>query len=354
MSTSIEWTDETWNPIAGCSKVSEGCRNCYAMRMAHRLAHMGQAKYRGLTQKTAAGVNWTGELYFDRTALLKPLTWKKPRRIFVNSMSDLFHENCPEHWIERVFAVMAMSQQHTYQILTKRPERMAEIMSTPYCKRSVWRTMADKIVERPGGGRGWCADQDLAKQVENPPDNWTWPLPNVWLGTSVENQATANERIPHLLKTPAAVRFLSCEPLLGAVDLNDFSRTPGAAKDEITEEDDALGAPLGGVNGIDWVIVGGESGQGARPMHPDWVRSLRDQCQSAAVPFFFKQWGNYADPQHFACDGFQAAPRNEFTATVDGHTMWRVGKKAAGRSLDGRTWDEFPKSSEQRTVNSEQ
>jgi protein gp37 len=236
MSTKIEWTDETWNPVRGCSIVSEGCKNCYAMRQAHRFSGKGRP-YEGLTRKTAHGPKWTGKLKFSFTELQKPLKWKKPRRIFVCSMSDLFHEGVHFNTIAEVFIKIEQCPQHTFQILTKRPERAVQFFE-------------------------W-----LSETV-----TWKPKTDNVWIGTSVEDQKTANERIPHLLKIPAAVRFLSCEPLLGPVDLK---------------------SQISNLKSIHWVIAGGESGPGARPMHPDWVRSLRDQCKDAAVPFFFKQWGEY-------------------------------------------------------------
>ncbi len=254
--SAIEWTDATWVTITGCSRVSEGCRHCYAERLTGtRLSH--NAKYAGLTRLSGREHKWTGQIRLHEDELLKPLSWRKPRRIFVNSMSDTFHEKVPFEFVDKIFRVMSLSWRHHFQILTKRPERMAEYLNE----------------DRPNHKRiGWSAN-------ETPPRPIKWPLPNVWLGTSVEDQATADERIPHLLRCPAAVRFLSCEPLLGPID---FRKVPGFN--------------LAGQAGVDllrnlWVIVGGESGPGARPMRPDWARSLRDQCQAAGVPFFFKQMG---------------------------------------------------------------
>ncbi len=268
MSSSIEWTDETWNPIAGCSPVSEGCRNCYAAKEAIRLGgnpnELIAAKYSGTAAMRGVGparrAVFTGKITFDERALVKPLSWKKPRRVFVNSMSDLFHESVPFAFIDRVFAVMAATPQHTYQVLTKRPERMAEYFSDPESRRRVWNRRCD--LGKPG-----------------PP--MEWPLPNVWLGTSVEDQAAADARIPHLLRTPAAVRFLSCEPLLGPVDLTlvDFD---GATGLHVLEHPPRQ---------IDWVIVGGESGGGARGFNVRWARQLVDQCRAAGVAVFVKQLG---------------------------------------------------------------
>lgn len=241
--TSIEWTDATWNPVAGCTVLTAGCTNCYAMRMAARLQTMGVPKYAGLTRKSGERHVWTGAVALDEAALEAPRAWRKPRLIFVNSMSDLFQEAVPVEFIRRVWDTMRATPQHTYQILTKRPERMAMIAS----------------------------DLQL--------------LPNVWLGTSVENDAVL-DRLDHLRATPAAVRFVSFEPLIGSVaggDLRD----------------------------IHWAIVGGESGPRARPMLEDWVDEIHEMVEEAGAAFFFKQWGG----------------RN---------------KKAAGRTYRGRHWDDLP------------
>ncbi len=264
--TKIEWSQATWNPVTGCTKVSEGCDHCYAEMIAHRFA--GTKAY-----PNEFGVTLRPE------RLDQPLRWRKPRRIFVNSMSDLFHDDVPNDYIARVWAVMAEARQHTFQILTKRPGRMRSLLRSATFWAAFW---AAGVHDRTG--------LDVSSS----------PLSNVWLGVSVENQKWADVRIPVLLDTPAAVRFLSCEPLLGPVDL--------AWREDGPDGEASFPA------GIDWVIVGGESGPGARPMHPDWARSLRDQCQNAGVPFFMKQtgtvlarqWGiggNGADqtvwPEHF-------------------------------------------------------
>lgn len=300
----IEWTEKTWNPIAGCTKVSPGCTNCYAEKMAKRLAAMGQKKYQG-----AIGENglWNGQITVDHKALQEPLKRTKRTTYFVNSMSDLFHENVPYQAIKEIFIVMCYTPHHTYQVLTKRPERMLE------------------VVKRLNSDIEWMFQNSIPR--------------NVWLGVSVENQQTADERIPLLLQTPARVRFLSCEPLLGPVDL------------ELEKPDN--GEPMG----LDWVIAGGESGPGARPMHPDWIRSLRDQCDTADVPFFFKQWGEWApgemipDGHHYKTqqffDGKWADCSDDWATEQDGGAvMYRAGKKKAGRELDGRTWDQFPEQRE--------
>lgn len=239
----IEWTEATWNPITGCTRVSEGCRHCYAERLtATRLAHMD--KYKGLARITKKGeARWSGKLRFHSEVLEQPRRWRKPRLVFVNSMSDMFHEDVELDFVLKVFKVMNECPQHTFQILTKRPAIAASF---------------------------------------SPALKWT---PNIWMGTSVENMLVTH-RIADLKKTKAKVRFLSLEPLLGPL-------------------------PKLPLSGIHWVIVGGESGPGARPMEADWVKPIRDRCIAQSVPFFFKQWGG-------------------------------VQKKKFGRRLDNRTWDEFP------------
>lgn len=300
MSTKIEWTDETWNPVVGCSKVTEGCRYCYAMKQAHRNAAMAQQQYIGLTEKRASGVEWTGLVRTVPSMLEKPLGWKKPRMIFVNSMSDLFHPDVPFDFIDQVFAVMALCKRHTFQILTKRPQRMLEYMRSVEERGDSWRSV-----------------------IYNPsPVNVTGlelPLANVWLGVSVENQLTADARIPILLQTPAAVRWLSMEPLLGDVDIEAFL---------VDFPEDGDGAPY--LGGIDWVVVGGESGHHDRPMDPIWARSLRDQCAAAGVPFLFKQWG----------DGKEWGMALEGSRWLE--AGWSVKEKKGGRTLDGVVHNEYP------------
>jgi protein gp37 len=258
--TAIQWTNETWNPVAGCSIVSTECKNCYAMRQAHRLARMGQeAKYGGLTEKVNGHVVWNGVIRLAEEDLDKPLLWGKPRMVFVNSMSDLFHDGVPEEYIDRVFAVMALTQEHTFQILTKRPENMQA-----YCSelqnREVPVSLA--IVRTPwwdGPKASPCAPGTIEDRIAE------GPLPNVWLGTSV-GYKPAKERIEYLRKTPAAVRFLSCEPLLE--DLGELDLT-----------------------GIHWVIIGGESGPGARPCSLTWIHNIIRQCREQNVKVFVKQLG---------------------------------------------------------------
>ena len=287
MPTKIEWTDETWNPVTGCTKISPGCAHCYAERMAKRLA--GRFGY-------PADEPFRVTLHPER--LDTPLRWRKPRRVFVCSMGDLFHKDVPDGWIYEILGIMALAQRHTFQVLTKRAARMYNYLSGFKGRTDI---MAAAM----------CINENLRLHIDT--EAIEWPLPNVWLGVTAESQEAADERIPLLLQTPAAVRFVSCEPLLGPIDLglvdenggpNDFAR----------------------LSGLDWVIVGGESGPGARPMYPDWARSLRDQCQAAGVPFFFKQWGAFKPlrARHWLEAG------------------WDPDSRKGGRILDGRTWDEMP------------
>ncbi len=335
--SSIEWTDAVWNPVTGCSKVSQGCKHCYAERMAKRLA--GRDGY-------PADDPFRVTLHPEKLDM--PIRWRKPRRIFVNSMSDLFHPDVPDEFIDKVFAWMGVANWHTFQVLTKRPERMASYLSASVRPRRVLDRMnflgLARITRWPALGHN------------------EWPLPNVWLGVSVENQQAADERIPLLLQTPAAVRFISAEPLLGPVDLAHLhigvlSTHPQSAGafgfNALTGE--RLGLWVGRQKGawlprLDWVIVGGESGPGARPMHPDWARRIRDACKAAGVPFLFKQhgewlpadehmrgmWPERANGKVIARDWW---PRHDWE---DGLSSYRVGKRRAGRLLDGVLHDEYP------------
>jgi len=352
--SSIEWTDATWNPVTGCSLVSEGCRNCYAAELAAtRLKNHPSRE--GLARKNADGVaEFTGEIRVNRDWLYQPMGWRKPRRIFVCAHSDLFHEGVPDEVIDKVFAVMALTPHHTYQVLTKRPERMR-----------------DYLLE----GFGNSEEPSLIIK--------TRPLPNVWLGVSIEDQATADTRIPYLLKTPAAVRFLSAEPLLGKVDLHEYllGFSVGYPAKCVCGYGHGFTRCLnyGGVaktdkrngrvchqfqkarfaDGLHWVIVGGESGRKARPMHPDWVRSIRGQCEAAGVAFFFKQWGVWSpvydrdveDPDWGRCSEIkERTPNGRWLNLEGGHGFHgervvrvdRRGKKASGRLLDGVLHDGMP------------
>ena len=250
--TQIEWTDATWNPVAGCTIQSAGCTNCYAMQMAKRLEAMGVAKYNGLTRRSGERTVWTGIVRLDRKSLGIPLRWRKSRKIFVNSMSDLFHEQVPESFVKEVWDIMGRTPQHNYQILTKRPDRMADIIS----------------------------------RMEGP------PLSNVWLGTSIEDEAVTN-RIDELRDVPAAIRFISFEPLIGSVGNVDLTN-------------------------IHWAIVGGESGKLARPIREEWIDEIHDKCIEQDVAFFFKQWGTW------------------------GKDNKKRSKKANGRKYRGTFWDEMP------------
>jgi protein gp37 len=288
--SSIEWTDRVWNPVRGCSLVSKGCENCYAMKQAHRFSGPGGA-YEGLTKLTSHGPVWTGEARFVPEKLGEPLTWRKPQRVFVNSMSDLFHEDISFDQIDRVFAVMALASHHTFQILTKRPARMAEYFARTdlYVLQETdeWRAASDRI-DCDDDPNGSDAHHAKTARLEESMSAAKWPLPNVWLGVSCENQQAADERIPLLLQTPAAVRFVSAEPLLGPIDfdsqgfLEDCPGIDGCP-------DPSFNTPS--VPGLDWLIVGGESGPGARPCAEEWIEDIIGQCASAKVPLFVKQLG---------------------------------------------------------------
>jgi protein gp37 len=491
--TLIQWTQESWNPIVGCSIVSPGCTNCYAMKFAGaRLdGNPNVPHYAGTTQKSKAGYVWTGKLAMaPKQKLTEPLRRKKPTTYFVNSMGDLFHEDCPDEWIDQVFAVMALAPQHTFQCLTKRPARMREYVNDPRRRdliaRAIWRIgnrsggsdlasgQAGRKSEsqfcrsplpasqggiqsagrlpasddydcrqendsvRPQGGldplqggdtarhndqpqgreqgeqqtqesgardvlgtaasrhsclggekasaqgeqqsknlpsgnrrlndevtaQVWRASEGNRGAVRHGPESGvcdhhredlearvTWPLHNVWLGVSCEDQKRADERLPHLVSTPAAVRFVSAEPLLSAVSLG-----PWLAVEQVklstglhwTERNYE-------VQKIDWVIAGGESGPGARPMHPDWARSLRDQCAAARTAFHFKQWGEFACPDAAACGMTDDPVWRRFPIVAakdpsklhifeDGTQVARIGKKAAGRLLDGVEHNGMPES----------
>lgn len=331
-STTIEWTRSddgsagaTWNPVTGCSEVSEGCDNCYAKTFAER--------WRGIPGHPFEQ-GFDVRLWPDRIGL--PLRWRKSKRVFVNSMSDLWHETVPDEFIAAVWTTMfwtsaegrpgssSLKPRHTYQLLTKRSGRMRS-----WVRR--WGNQDQRVAWiETAAERGWCGREDVAEAPGMPA-----VLPNAWLGVSAETQRWAKVRLPLLAETPAVVRFASCEPLLGALDIRPW---------------------LDG--GLDWVIAGGESGPKARPMHPDWARGLRDQCEAAGVPFFFKQWGQFAPESVGAWLDSDGSPRGgiwvldgrgrswtrtPLLAPTDAVRMRRVGKGRAGRELDGRTWDAFPR-----------
>lgn len=343
--STIEWTDATWNPVRGCSRVSEGCRNCYAERVAARFSGPG-LPYQGFAELTPGGPRWTGRVELVPGKLAEPLSWQRPRRVFVNSMSDLFHEELGFEDIAAVWGIMAACPRHTFQILTKRPERMRDwfswmrefamqqrdIASAPSRRQTAMKAAFTALGETDAVKRrmdpAWAGDHDLGP----------WPLPNVWLGVSVEDQGTADLRIPLLLSTPAAVRFISAEPLLGPVSIIE-QLDPGRCDCEPCSRTSVR--CTASRHPLDWVIVGGESGPGARPVHPDWIRRLRDQCEAADVTFFFKQWGEWAPN----CLCGTAAPHPTTPRPGPGcpGVMFRCGKHAAGRMLDWRTHDGFPR-----------
>lgn len=323
--TQIEWTHipcykpEVWNPVTGCTRVSSGCDNCYAVGMTRRLAGMPKMadKYSGLVNPGKKHFNGTVKCH--EGVLSVPIGWKEPRAVFVNSMSDLFHESVPDDFIRDVFTVMGAFPEHIFMILTKRPDRMADVVNRLTAPSFEMKTRI--------AINSMCMRHD-GKKVEA-----QWPLPNVWLGASVEDQQTANERIPYLIRIQATVRFLSCEPLLSYIDLAKACQTSVITK----------GFSYLPSQELHWVIAGGESGRNARPMHPGWMRSLRDQCQEAGVPFFFKQWGEWLPSDQYApASDSKERPWSVPYATMDiGGYDW-VTKKAAGRLLDGVEHSEFP------------
>ena len=353
--TTIEWTDATLNVVNGCSVISPGCANCYAMRAGGR--NLPGHPSTGLTVPSKAGHVWTGEVRFNEKALILPLRWKRPRTIFWNAHGDLFHDSVPDAWIDRCFAVMALTPHHKHQVLTKRSARMRAYMTAFEERPDEFGAALAYVVGLAGLERQAGIDAI---------DAMAWPLSNVWMGVSVEDQKRADERIPDLLATPAAVRFLSCEPLLGQVDLDRVVLIESDAwqRGKPGVSISALRGWYGGWEpertALDWVVVGGESGPGSRPMHPDWARSLRDQCAAAGVPFLMKQWGDWElalDRERDDPD-WRADYSNEY---VDrGKSKWlnlaggsgfhgerfvvmrSVGKRAAGRLLDGVQHDGMP------------
>lgn len=278
MATNISWTNETWNPIVGCSKISAGCQKCYAAEAAKSARLQQFTQYKDVK-------NWDGTTVFVDSQLLKPLGWKKSKKIFVCSMSDLFHENTPDEWISKVFAVMALCPQHTFQVLTKRPDRMRDYLLSENrdSKISNWATTFDKS----------SSDRIISADL---------PLLNVWLGTSIENQKVADDRIPLLNQIPVAVRFLSCEPLLNLVDLRKYlGLCVGCQSCEFQ------GGHRLTESKISWVIVGGESGPGARHCNIEWLRLIVRQCNQAGVAVFVKQLGSNVVQQHPYIDGVAVA-----------------------------------------------
>lgn len=399
----IEWADASWNPVRArcwqvqddgsgkerigwhCEHVSEACRNCYAESFNMRLGTGFEYKpgnLRGKPGYHGGGID-RPEIFLDEKMLLKPLQWKRPRKIFVGSMTDLFADFVTDEMLDKIFAVAALCPQHTFQFLTKRPARMRSYINS-------------RLSARPwekDGSPSLAAHPHYYATTAKP----GWPLPNVWLGTSCEDQATADERILDLLATPAAVRFVSAEPMLGPINLEQLGTLAGIRESMpgVVEREergrpasgagsicgaqiDAVGSPgssitffqtpdhMGGFIAIsprqwprlDWVICGGESGPHARPMHPDWARALRDQCATAGVAFHFKQWGEWKDGSDFGADAkavlkdgrviepttaaMSEADRDRPVPPQNPTMMRRVGKRRAGRLLDGIEHNAFP------------
>lgn len=319
--SNIEWTEHTWNPIVGCSIVSPGCTNCYAMAMAHRINQMTlSSHYEDVTKKVNGRAVWTGKITRANDYIFTaPLRRKKPTIYFVNSMGDLFHESIPDKDIDDVFAVMALSPQHTFQVLTKRAERMREYFNRAHSAGNVnaWQPRVCQAVDDLVPLRTDQSREAKINVIGRP------CLPNVWLGVSAERQQEADERIPLLLQTPAAVRFVSAEPLLGPIAVWPYIGKLGWQMSP------------GDVRAVDWIITGGESGPHARPMNPQWARDIRDQCAAAHTAFFHKQNGEFVSVSEV--EG--AGAHHSFP---DGRTVRRVGKKAADRLLDGVEHNEFP------------
>ena len=302
MASKIEWTDNTWNPITGCTKISAGCQNCYAENMAKRFGGENGFKLTLRPEK-----------------LDIPLGRKKPTTYFVCSMSDLFHEDVPFEYIDKIWVIMALTPHHTYQVLTKRPKRMAEYFERHFTRHKIGALAVKYTKNFHPDGHG--CDSDIC--------NGMFPLKNVWLGVTAENQDQAQKRIPILLEIPASKRFISVEPMLDKINLKHLGFLKGQApKDRLCLCDGLEGTvyDFGStntveINKLDWVICGGESGQRARPLNPEWVKDLQEQCAATNTPFFFKQWG-------------------EFT-WKDGE-MFRVGKKEAGYLINGKEYREMP------------
>jgi protein gp37 len=341
-----EWYDVTWNPTAGCSSAGPGCDHCQARRTVAQLARIGGqggARYAGLTIADRSGLQWTGELRVRAELITWPLLQQRPRRILVDSMSDLFHEQLPTETIDILHAVMTIAHWHRFLVLTRRAERMRGYYADPAAPRRIAIEIARLSTTvlpslrgggKPGEGRTvttrprrtgvrqrWAAGLERVVRSTGDPDFANtdpvgldpWPLPNLWPGVSVEDQEHIG-RVGHLLQMPAALRWVCFEPLLGPVH------------PEIVPVDNAYVDALGAARPrLDWVVAGGEIGPGARPTQPDWVRALRDRCAGAGVPFLFKGWGEWGPQQ----DGL-------------GERMVRFGRRSAGRSIDGRCWNETP------------
>lgn len=330
--TLIEWADRVWNFLRGCSMVSPGCAHCYAMKQAHRFSGPGMA-YEGLTELGPDGPRWTGKIRMVDEKLLEPLSVKRPQKWFVNSMSDLFHEDVPFSFIDKAFAVMALCSQHTFQILTKRPERMREYFKDG--PRPMWSYWIANFLLRNGQpntaekiGKGF----DLQADIQAGPN---FPLKNVWLGVSVENQKYADERIPILLQTPAAVRFVSYEPALGQIDITRWVRRSESSIDYAQR----VGyGRIGEKDPLDWIIVGGESGPGARPFNIQWAKDVIAQCKAAGVACFVKQLGTRIRPAGSWDDFIDQNPIvGAWTVRIAEHPA-----TLATKDKKGGDWDEWP------------
>lgn len=357
--TKIEWSQKVWNPVTGCTKVSQGCKNCYAEVIANRFSRTGIIPGSGIEYSTAdapKNEKFTVLLHPDR--LGQPLKWRKPAKVFVNSMSDLFHESVPFEFINKVFAVMVNADKHIFQILTKRPERALEYFNWAMDQKrgitqELWKKLLEHYYTRDICNLSSASIYETQRDDVQLPTStkefrlkkYNLPFKNVWIGVSVEDQKTADERIPLLLQIPAAVRFLSCEPLLGSIDIQQYLHDSNCM---ISVNPDCCTCAPPREICIDWVICGGESGHGARPMHPDWARKLRDDCQAAGVPYFFKQWGEWGIVKSDLVAG--ANKKTMIRLNYDGTfkpcheaiynsngviSMARRGKKYTGRLLDG-------------------
>lgn len=336
--TTIEWVrkedgsaGKTWGPVTGCDEASPGCDNCYAKSIAERFRG-GKAFPNGF------------DVQLRPHKLTEPLSWRAPTHVFVNSMSDLFHPAIPDEYIAKVWGAMAWTPRHTYKILTKRHARMRSLLSS-----RAFKSLVDDAWFDPAFANHRGAEDDAGHPYDR------WPLPNVWMGVSVEDQKWADIRIPALLEIPAAVRWISAEPLLGPIDLLGQLDESGTHRPRLTYWLDGRphwgdptparpgGLPMSSLKigpRLDWVVVGGESGPKARPMHPDWARLMRDQCQTAGVAFLFKQWGSWVTEEQSPEDIVLPGKATHFH---DGAApYYKVGKGAAGRVLDGRTWDQYP------------
>ncbi len=331
--TKIEWTDATWNPITGCFMVSPGCTNCYAMKLAGtRLQH--HPSRAGLTRRSKGGSVWTGEVRFNEQWLTQPLTWTKPRMIFVCAHGDLFADGVPDEWIDQVFAVMALAPQHTFQVLTKRPERMQEYLYGDSARQRVAWCEAARVMNQHAAQ--WRYEGIHGKHRSRVIEaGMSWPLPNVWLGVSVEDQKRADERRDPMASLAADgwTTWVSYEPALGPVEWR-------------------------GWEFLKWLVSGGESGADARPSHPDWHRAARDYSAANDIAFLFKQWGAWrepidgeiyntglgrtASPPAFIVSHTGTVHCFENPTIVDGKTMIMAGKKSAGRLLDGIEHNAFP------------